>query len=183
MSNRPGPVRIIGVGNADRGDDAVGLVVAATLRKQRSREFTVLTNDGDIGRLLDCMAGADSVLLVDAARTGATPGSHCFFDVTETPLPPLSGAASSHALGLADGIELARSLGLLPPDCRVCAIEAASFEVGTGLSPAVAATVGSVAEALLSAVATRLQARAGLARHGSTAVTAESRPSACDRPR
>ena len=46
------------------------------------------------------------------------------------------GASSTHALGLADAVELARSLGRLPQRVVVYGIEGAAFEFGNGLSAA-----------------------------------------------
>ena len=64
-------------------------------------------------------------------------------------LPPSVSAASTHALGLGDAIELARALGRLPERLIVFGIEAAGFEAGADLSPAVAGAIEPVAEAVL----------------------------------
>ena len=57
---------------------------------------------------------------------------------------------SSHAIGLVESIELARTLGALPAHCRVLAIEAARFELGAGLSPPVATAVDEAVERVLA---------------------------------
>ena len=49
----------------------------------------------------------------------------------------LFGSSSTHALGLAEAIEIARSLGRLPTRVRVVGIEGARFDFGRGLSPEV----------------------------------------------
>jgi hydrogenase maturation protease len=71
------------------------------------------------------------------------------FDATEGPLPPFVSATSTHALGLGDAIELARTLGRLPSRLIVYAIEGARFGAGDALTPAVAAAVETTAEAAL----------------------------------
>jgi hydrogenase maturation protease len=48
---------------------------------------------------------------------------------------------SSHAVGLAEVIELGRVLKQLPPHLSVVGIEGADFRPGAGLSPAVARAV------------------------------------------
>ncbi len=55
---------------------------------------------------------------------------------------------SSHGLGLAEAVELARALGQLPRSCVVYAIEGESFAVGAPLSPPVATAVADVAARL-----------------------------------
>ncbi|MBN8874146.1 MAG: hydrogenase maturation protease [Rhodospirillales bacterium] len=129
-------------GNPDRGDDGVGWSVAAQLRGMAVPGLRVVAMRGAAAELLDAMNGEADVVLVDAAVSGASPGTVQVIDcAADAPLPALGGA-SSHGFGVAEAIGLARALGCLPPRCRVYAIEAASFEPGSGLS-------GSVAEAAL----------------------------------
>ena len=52
--------------------------------------------------------------------------------------------ASTHLIGLADALELARALGRLPPRVVVYGIEGHRFGVGDPVSPAVAAAVDRV---------------------------------------
>ena len=58
-------------------------------------------------------------------------------------------AMSSHAIGLVESVELARTLGSLPRRCVVYAIEAERFDLGAGLSPAVAAAVDAACARVL----------------------------------
>ena len=89
-----------------------------------------------------------AAFLVDACASGAPAGTVRRFDVAETPLPAAAFGLSSHGLGLAEAIELARALGLLPPSCVVYAIEGQSFAIGAPLSPPVATAVAAVAARL-----------------------------------
>ena len=123
---------LIGVGNAWRGDDAAGLVLA--------RRLGGLAHEGDGLALVDAWAGARHVVVVDAAASGAPPGTVHRFDAS-APLPARALRSSTHALGLAEAVELARALGRLPERLEVYAIEGADFAVGAGLTPAVAAAV------------------------------------------
>lgn len=138
----------IGIGHPDRGDDAVGRIVAARLREVAPAGVRVAEIDGDAGRLLDLFTGADEVIVVDAALSGAAPGTLTRLDAIAAPLPPAMFAMSTHAMGLADAIELARTLGQLPSRLIVYAIEAEGFGLGAGLSPTVAAAVDGAVEAI-----------------------------------
>ena len=122
---------MIGVGNPWRRDDGAGPAVAAALGG---------TWTDDPSRLLDLLSGAERAVVVDAAASGAQPGTIRRFDGAARPLP--AGAArSTHAFGVADAVELARALGRLPPRLDVYTIEGADFTAGAGLSPAVARAV------------------------------------------
>ncbi|MEE4379723.1 MAG: hydrogenase maturation protease [Candidatus Competibacteraceae bacterium] len=136
---------IIGVGNALRGDDGCGPVVIQRLTGRIPETVTLLEHGGDGISLLQAWEGADWVILVDAAYSGATPGTIYRFDVAETELPRGFFHASTHELGVAEAVELARSLGRLPEGLMVYAIEGECFSAGAELSPAVADAVESVA--------------------------------------
>src|SRR5690348_6539769 len=108
-----------------RRDDAAGLVVARRLLTAGPPEgVEVLAAEGEPIGLLDRFAGRDAVVLVDAMRSGAAPGTVRRVDASGGPLPAwLRGSASTHAVALAETIELARALGRLPPRVVVYAVE------------------------------------------------------------
>jgi hydrogenase maturation protease len=139
MTAQPGRQLVIGIGNDDRGDDAVGLAVVRGLRGRVPGGVELLEQDGEASRLLELLAAADSAFLVDAAVSGAPPGTIRRLDPVAMELPRALFAVSSHGLGLADAIELGRALGSLPRRLTVYAIEGADFSPGAPLSPAVAA--------------------------------------------
>ncbi len=70
-------------------------------------------------------------------------------DAAAGALPSDLATLSSHGLGLAQAIELARALGTLPRRCLVYAIEGARFTAGAPLTPAVARTAATVARQIL----------------------------------
>ncbi|HET9738341.1 MAG TPA: hydrogenase maturation protease [Solirubrobacteraceae bacterium] len=132
---------VIGIGNAARGDDAAGLITA--------RRLGGLEHEGDPVALLDVWREADVAVVIDAVSSGAAPGTVYRFDATAAPLPAqLRGSSSTHALGLAEAIELGRTLGRLPRRLIVYGIEGERFEAGAELTPAVAAAVEAVAGAV-----------------------------------
>jgi len=127
---------IICVGNSARSDDGVGPLIAEELRN-RDLDIPVHFSNGEPGELLDLWRGLGRVVMVDAVLTGqGEPGTVHVLSATDQPLPVVSHA-SSHGIGLAESIELARSLHALPTDIRLVGIEAGSLEPGTELTPAV----------------------------------------------
>ncbi len=135
---------VIGIGNPDRGDDAVGRRVAQRLAGTVPPEVEILEHDGEATSLLACMEGAAAAWLIDACVSGKPAGTVQRFDVTATPLPQDAFNLSTHGFGLAEAIELARALDQLPPRCVVYAVEAGSVVAGAPLSPAVSAAVDAV---------------------------------------
>ena len=143
---------VIGIGHPDRGDDAIGRLVAASLRTRAPAGVTVIDEDGEATRLVDRLGDTASAILVDAALSGAAVGTVHRFDAARDPLPEGRPGMSTHGFGLATAIELARALGRLPPRCVVYAIEARSFDVGAALSAEVAAAADDVVERVLAEI-------------------------------
>jgi hydrogenase maturation protease len=131
---------VIGVGNPWRGDDAAGLAVAEAAGG--------LCHEGDATGLIDCWGGAQDVVIADAAASGAPAGTVRRFDALADPLPVRALRSSTHAFGVADAIELARSLGRLPDRVEVYAIEGADFTAGSAMTPAVARAARELGERL-----------------------------------
>ncbi len=130
---------IVGLGNEWRGDDGVGLEVARRLGGTR------LT--GEPVGLVDALNGSAEIVLVDAVCSGAEPGAVHVFDASTEPLPAaVFGATSTHTIGLAEAVELARSLGRLPGRVLLYGIEGADFGFGKRFSPEVAAAADRVVE-------------------------------------
>ena len=138
---------MVGVGNAYRRDDGVGPAVAECLRTRVDAE--VVTCEQEPSRLLDAWDGADLALVVDAVASGAPPGTVHRFDATVHALPTTVFRGSTHALGVGEVIELARTLGRLPGRVLVYGVEGGDFAAGQGLSPAVAAVVEPLAAELM----------------------------------
>jgi len=116
------------------GDDALGTVVAQRLQRAVPPEVAVahLVNPMD---LLDLCPAYERMVVVDAVCSGAPPGTLYRWEVGTTP-PPRRGfrGLSTYGLGLHEVLELARSLGLLPPRTVVLGVEGRSFHLGAFLS-------------------------------------------------
>jgi hydrogenase maturation protease len=140
VDHHSGTVVIIGLGNEFRHDDAVGLVAA--------RRLHGVEHEGDIGDLISRWQGLERVILIDAVSSGAAPGTIHRLDVSVSRVPPELFKNSTHALGLADAIELSRALGTLPHEVLIYGIEVRDTTAGIGLSPEVAKAL----EALIAEV-------------------------------
>jgi hydrogenase maturation protease len=145
------PPIVIGLGNPDRGDDAVGVQVARQVAAERL-DVLALEFD-DPSEALDAWDLGDTVIVADAISSGGAPGDIHVVDVIEQKLPAGNwSAGGTHALGLAAVVELARSLDLLPKRLVVVGIEAGQFHHGAPLSEAVQAAVPTATEAVLTVI-------------------------------
>lgn len=142
-------LRIIGIGNPDRGDDALGPAVIAALASDPPAAAELATASGDMLALLEQWQGDDAVFLVDAMAPGQAPGQVVRLDAGREVLGnALANFASSHAFNLAEAIELGRALGRLPAALVIYGAEGVNFEPGAALSPMVAAAVTEIARRL-----------------------------------
>ena len=153
--------RVIGLGNAWRGDDAAGLACLAALRGRVPADVALIDSDGDPAALLEQLSGAALVYLIDACRSGDWPGTVHRVDVAHHPLGLPNGATSSHGLGLATALELARTFGQVPAQCQVFAIEAGDFTLGSPLGAAVRTAVERVAQEIQCRLSPPRPARSG----------------------
>jgi hydrogenase maturation protease len=153
-------VRIIGIGRLDRGDDAAGRLAARLLSGRLDAAIELIEVEGEVTELLDALEGAAAVIIVDAVRGGAEAGTLMRFDAMDDPIP-LPAEASTHGLGVAEAIELARALGRLPAKVVVHGIEGARFEPGAPLSAAVEAALAPLAARVLEESRAMLSAMSG----------------------
>ena len=134
---------VVGVGNAWRGDDAAGLEVVDRLRALATG-IDVETIEGDASGLVELWSGHDEVALVDAAHSGAQPGTVHELRPGDRSLPAAALRSSTHAFGVLEAVALAAALDRLPARLEIFAVEGEDFTLGAPLSPAVARTVGAV---------------------------------------
>lgn len=142
---------VVGVGAADRGDDGAGLLVADRVRALAPPEVTVVAVGAPLD-LLDVFDGFAAVVVVDAVRSGAQPGTVTRTVLAEEPLATRTGAAGTHGMGVAEAVELARALDRLPATLVLVGVEADGLEVGAQPSGPVAAAVDRAASLVLQVV-------------------------------
>lgn len=127
---------VIGVGNRDRGDDAVGPVVCDLIDERGLPDVETLVFEGSVLDLPLHWSPTDRVVIVDAAEPALEPGRVTEVDVLAERLlaPP---ALSTHTIDVGAAIELARALDRLPAALSIIGVEGTAFEFGAPLSPAV----------------------------------------------
>jgi hydrogenase maturation protease len=130
---------IIGMGNAVRRDDSVGLRVARELSRLLAGDTGVATAELPCGgmQLVETMVGYDRAIVIDAMLGGAIPGTFRAFDPEE--LPNTRTTNSTHDGSLQMALEFGRAIGLrLPGRIRIWAVEAGDVEtLGETLTPPV----------------------------------------------
>ena len=158
----PGPAAlVIGVGSEFRGDDAVGLLAARRIGEEAPDGVRALASSGDGAALLEAFGEADTVVVVvDAVRSGAPPGTIHRLEADRRHLPAGLFPSSTHAFGVAEAIEMARALGRLPRKLVLYGIEGRDFQAGAALSGEVARALDEVIPRVLGEVAAP---RAGIA--------------------
>jgi hydrogenase maturation protease len=137
---------VIGIGNEYRSDDGVGIAIARRLRERFLTKITVLEESGEGAALIDSWKGATWVMLVDAVRSGAPPGTIHRLDARGAPVPGGFFHYSTHAFSVAEAIELARSLDQLPPHLLVYGVEGENFSAGEEMSATVERAMEVVVE-------------------------------------
>lgn len=151
--------KIIGVGNPYRRDDSVGLLAARRLRRSIGAAVFVEEASGEGIDLIDRWLHCDSVILIDAVRSGAEPGTiHCM-DAYHESIPRSFFSYSTHAFSVAEAVEMARVLGRLPSTLTIYGIEGFDFSPGEGLTPVVETAMEEVVrdvERLASSVECRV---------------------------
>jgi hydrogenase maturation protease len=139
----PRPVRVVGLGSP-AGDDALGWEVVGRLREQVGDVDGIEFHRAEgPGRLLDLVDGRGTLVLIDAARSGAPAGTIHHLAWPGASLEP-GLSASTHGLDPAAALWLAAALGLLPAQVHVFGVEAAEVGPAAGLSPAVAGALPEV---------------------------------------
>lgn len=161
-SSDPARILILGLGNDLLSDDAIGLRVAAEIRRRlgETRPEITIIETGEMGlSLLDLVAGFDTLILVDSFQTlQRPPGSVYELDGNDLKVLP---SGSPHFAGIGEMLALGRELGLpMPRQVKVFAIEVADpLTVKAELSPALQAAFPRIVSDILASAALAPDAR------------------------
>lgn len=139
---------VVGLGNRLCGDDAAGLDVAR-LVAARAPAVDSIELEREPSDLLGLWPRYEAAIVVDAV-VGGEPGRVHRFEGGEGLTASFRAGSSTHSLGLAEVIELARELDRLPGRVTVVGIEGSRFALGATMSAAVGAAVETVAAAVLA---------------------------------
>lgn len=128
---------VIGLGNDARHDDAAGLEVARRLSEHPESSGRVVVGLRDVTELVELLSRPDPIVVVDAMRSGRSPGTVVRWEATGAAAPPGELAVSTHGLSLPEALRLAEALGYHPVRLVVYGIESSDLSMGQGMSPAV----------------------------------------------
>jgi len=123
-------IRVIAMGRELRGDDAAALMLADRLRKKPIDEVEILCSGGDVVELVNLFQGQDAVIVLDAYEAGSGDPPVMRLDANEDSLPS-APACSSHGLGVAEAVAMAREMRLLPATLIIIAIAGYAFATGS----------------------------------------------------
>ena len=131
------PVLAVGIGSWGNSDDAAGLLLAQALSRRSFPEVDVVVSPGPPVELLDGST-RELVLVLDAVRLGAAPGTVHLFRAAPASSP---GEAGSHRWSAAQWLGLRQALGCPGCPVAVLGIEPGTLESGFGVTPEVMAGI------------------------------------------
>jgi hydrogenase maturation protease len=143
QNSSPGMIKVIGLGQCLRGDDAAGLEAVklwqATCQINSARKNVQVELAGLPGLgLLNLLDGSQAAILVDAVHSSSPAGT--VHVLSENEIAAFTGGfASSHGWGVAETLAMGRLLipSDLPKKLVLIGIEASQLYLGEGLSPQV----------------------------------------------
>lgn len=145
-------LKIVGVGNRFRSDDGAGPSVIDRLAA-RMPAGVLATSTGELTELLSWLADTNEVVIIDAVDAARPAGTVIRLDPINETLNEHGLRSNSHALGVVEAIEMARTLGKLPQRLSIIGIVGQHFGHGECLSRAVREAAARVADELLEAFA------------------------------
>lgn len=140
---------VLGVGNILLTDEGVGVYAVEKLQQDYALppEVTVI-DGGTCGmEMLEDLAGADHLLIVDAVRSGQAPATLIRIANEDVPVF-FKTKLSPHQIGLSDVLATLVLTNEAPGATTVIGVEPVSLETRLGLSPQVAAQLPRVVEIL-----------------------------------
>lgn len=153
---------VIGVGQPWRGDDAAGLDALALLEAADGLDADLRPHHGEGLGLIALWEARELVIVLDAAQSGAPPGTLHRMEAGTEALDARCMRTSSHVFGVHDAVQTARALGRMPGRLVLLAVEGAQWTLGEPLSPPVKAALPALVEAVTAELA------AGRAKSGPT---------------
>lgn len=151
---------LLGVGNAERGDDGFGVRLAEQVREGAGGAESSL-RALDVGTCPEryvgeaARAGCEELVFADAVDFGAAPGALLLASAEELRARPVG--TSTHRVPLSVLAQYAEGLGVR---AWLLGVQPASLRDGDGLSPEVAGTMEALVEILEEALTSRARSRA-----------------------
>lgn len=141
---------IIGIGNPLMSDDGLGRKALEMLAQQDLPHGVELLELGTPGwGLAATFEGYQKVVIIDAIRMGQNPGAWRRFSPHEVRFISNDASLSLHEPGLAESLELAQALDLLPEEIIIYGVEPANTDFGFDLSPQMEETIPTLIKNIL----------------------------------
>lgn len=147
-------ILVLGIGNLLLSDEGVGVRVVEALERGYCLPTGVDTLDGGTSgmELMEMMAEREHLIVVDAVRTGAQPGSVVLLRDSQVPAL-FTQKISPHQLGLCDVLMALRFTDEFPQRLTLVGIVPESLAPGIGLSPTVERSVATALAQVLTLLA------------------------------
>jgi hydrogenase maturation protease len=148
------PVVVLGLGNVLLADDGAGVAALHLLAREYDPPPGVRFLDGGtLGlALLDLLEPDSTLILVDAVRTDAAPGTVVVFEGEDVE-DAAAARLSVHQIGVADLLAAARLLGRTPKRVVLAGVVPASMELSIERTPAVAAALPELVSVVVAELA------------------------------
>ena len=145
----PPKIIILGVGNLLLSDEGVGVhVVNELMKMDLSPEVSVVEGGTDGFSLLNIITEADRLIIIDALKGGAPPGSIYRFDIGEVQNCPNGFKTSVHQVGILEVLDLSELIGKTP-HTTVIGVEPKCLKMGMELSPEIKTKIPKIIELIL----------------------------------
>lgn len=148
------PILVLGLGNVLCGDDGAGVVaVHRLLRRYRLDDAVTALDGGTLGlSLLPLVDSADRVILVDAIRADAAPGTLVRLEGDEVG-PAVYERLSPHQIGVADLLAGAALIGRYPEEVILVGVVPETLLLGLDRTRAVEDRIDDLVEAVVRELA------------------------------
>jgi hydrogenase maturation protease len=136
----PAHILVLGIGNVLRGDDGIGIrVLEHLIRHHAPQPGVTFLDGGTLGfALVEPIAHAQGLILIDAAQMDAPPGTiQVFHGAAMNPFLLSPHGDDPHAVGVREALGMAHLLGNAPLHVALVAIQPAVTHWHTNLSDAV----------------------------------------------
>ena len=148
-----GGVLVLGLGNVLLGDDGIGPAALALLERDYHIPPEVrLVEGGTLGlSLLDEIAQAEHVILVDAVAMDAPPGSLVRLDGADV-MDAVRDRLSVHQVGVADLLDAARLIGRYPTSVVLLGLVPGAIDLSVTRTSAVNSAIAKLVSAIVQGV-------------------------------
>jgi len=145
---------VLSLGNPLRGDDGVGTAVLTLLSAYPIIPPEVVLQDGGTPGLetVLLLEGYEKVIIIDAADMGLEPGEWRRFSSAKLAAQEANLTGTLHQAGLAEALELADALNMLPDEVIIFGIQPGVIGWEPGLSDGVETAVSEVCKAVIEEI-------------------------------